>query len=552
MNTPLHQGNNCSYSLYYISIHLFINQNLYIMRNVTKTLRMFIAVLIAAVAFASTVSAQTILMTQSFDAGSGFTPPAGWTIQPVSGSTNAIQFVTSGTWPTVAPYHGTKLVEFLSFNYSNSVQRLAMTTPISTVGAVNIGIDFAWYEDPGYSGSNDRVDVQWSTNGTTWNTAGTFSRYNAVAGWKIKNVSLPAGAQEQPTFYIAFMFTSAWGNNCHLDLAHVTGFIPPPPIVITLGTSTVTQSHPYNTYWHDSRTQMLYLASEITAAGGSSGEISWIAYYVTSYATQTMNGFKIRMLNTNLTSLSGFYLGDMTTCYDGTYAVPGTGWQQVTLQDPFLWDGTSNLLVDVCFDNSSYTSATFVRCSYYYPYRCLHYYTDGAAGCSFTSSYARTYRPNMQFLLTPMVGNLIGTVTNCYNGAPLAGATVTAGPYSTTTNASGGYAFIFIPIGNYTVQCTAPGFLPQTKTATLYNLQTTVVDFCMNPIPAYCTGVVYNNDTGEPIVGAKVAAGGCQTYSVSGGQYTLNIYPVGTFNVTASKAGFDPFTGGPFTFQQGV
>ena len=74
----------------------------------------------------------------------------------------------------------------------------------------------------------------------------------------------------------------------------------------------------------------------------------------------------------------------------------------------------------------------------------------------------------------------------------------------------------------------------------------------MAPIPAYLSGIVYNSDTGEPIVGAKIEAGGSTTYSVSGGQYTLNIYPVGTFSATASKAGFWDQGAGPFTFVQGV
>ena len=240
--------------------------------------------------------------------------------------------------------------------------------------------------------------------------------------------------------------------------------------MITLGTSTTTQGYPYYTFYMDSRTHMLYTAAEITAAGGSSGEISWIAYYVTSVATQPMNGFKIRMANVTNSTITSWNTS-MTTVYDGTYTVPGTGWQQITLQNPFQWDGTSNLLVEVCFNNNSWTSSSYVRTTYM-PGLNWHYHFDGSTtdGCTSTTSGASyaSYRPNMQFLLTPKVGTLTGTVTNCYSGAPLAGATVTAGTYSTTTDAAGKYTFIFIPIGNYTVQCAAPGFLTQNKTVTVY------------------------------------------------------------------------------------
>ncbi|MBE0646326.1 MAG: carboxypeptidase regulatory-like domain-containing protein, partial [Bacteroidales bacterium] len=334
----------------------------------------------------------------------------------------------------------------------------------------------------------------------------------------------------------------------------ISGPPPPPgPITITLGTSTTTQGYPYYTFYMDSRTQMLYPASEIMAAGGGPGEISIMGYYVSSYATQTMNGFKIKMKNTTASTITSWD-NSMTTVYDGTYAVPGTGWQLITLQTPFVWDG-SNLLVEVCFNNTSYTSNSYVRTSYF-PGLNYHAHFDGSTtdGCvtaNSGSSYA-SYRPNMQMSLTPWVGTVNGNVKNCYNMTNLAGATVQLGTQITTTNASGNYTFYNVPIGNYTVTCTDPAFLPQSKPVTVNKDQTSTVDFCMEPIPAYCSGIVYNNDTGEPIVGAKVAVGPSTTYSVSGGQYTVNIYPVGTFSVTATKAGFETFTAGPFTFQQNV
>ncbi|MFC2101633.1 carboxypeptidase regulatory-like domain-containing protein [Bacteroidota bacterium] len=503
--------------------------------------------LMISCAFSLSVSAQTTLITESFENGGSV--PAGWAVEQVSGTCPTI-FASTSSWPSgYTAYQGTWMARFQSWSYGTGVSRLKQTTPFSTVGYTNLGIDFAWLESTSYSGSADKVDVQWSTDGTTWNTAGTFLRYNPVQGWKIKNLTLPAGAQGQATVYIAFQFTSAYGNDCYLDLAHVTGIGPPAPQTVTIGTGTGTTYYPYLTYWHDGRTQLLYTAAEIIAAGGGPGEISTIGFDVSSYSSQLMNGFNIRMKNTTATTATAWD-NSMTTVYTGTYAVPGTGWQMITLQTPFIWDG-SNLLVEVCFDNTSYTSYSYVRYTTAAS-KALYYYTDGAAGCSFPSSYASSNRANLRMVVTPWVGTLTGTVTNCFNGAPLAGATVTAGTFSATTNASGVYTMVNVPVGNYNVTCTATGFLPQTKPATVNNQQTTTLNYCMEPIPAYLSGIVYNNDTGEPIVGAKIEAGGSMTYSVAGGQYTLNIYPVGTFGVTANKAGFNTFTAGPFAFQQGV
>ena len=54
------------------------------------------------------------------------------------------------------------------------------------------------------------------------------------------------------------------------------------------------------------------------------------------------------------------------------------------------------------------------------------------------------------------VGNLQGTVT--VGGSPIGGATVTASPYSTTTDGSGNYFLGPIPTGTYTVTAAATGY----------------------------------------------------------------------------------------------
>ena len=74
-------------------------------------------------------------------------------------------------------------------------------------------------------------------------------------------------------------------------------------------------------------------------------------------------------------------------------------------------------------------------------------------------------------------------------------------------------------------------------------------------VPAMLTGIVTNAATGTPVIGARITLPSVPaqyTYSVSGGTYTLNIFPVGTWTATCSKAGYENFTAGPFTFQQGV
>ena len=169
----------------------------------------------------------TLLFTETFESASvGQTPPAGWGVDPVNG-TNYTWFQSSGTNPACTPPDGSRMVEFQSYSAASGVEnRLKRTTPVSTVVYSNIAVDFKWSTDWGYSGSADRVNVQWSTDGTTWTTAATVNRYAANAQTWTTQTILPSGAAGQATLYIAFDFISADGNNCHLDMVHITGVSP--------------------------------------------------------------------------------------------------------------------------------------------------------------------------------------------------------------------------------------------------------------------------------------------------------------------------------------
>ena len=52
-------------------------------------------------------------------------------------------------------------------------------------------------------------------------------------------------------------------------------------------------------------------------------------------------------------SCSGFISPSLTQVYTNNYTVPGTGWQTITFTTPFTWDGTSNILIQICFDNGN-------------------------------------------------------------------------------------------------------------------------------------------------------------------------------------------------------
>ncbi len=164
------------------------------------------------------------------------------------------------------------------------------------------------------------------------------------------------------------------------------------PTTACIGTGTTTGAWPFNTYWHDSRTQMLFTSAEMMGLD----RVDQIAFNIQTYATQVMNGFNIRMQNTTNTSISAWVTSGWTTVYTGTYTVPGTGWRSINLQNAFTRNPSQNLLVEICFDNTSYTSATNVYNTSVPSGMTIEYHQDNGTGCSLTGVTAAS-RPNTCF-----------------------------------------------------------------------------------------------------------------------------------------------------------
>ncbi len=171
-----------------------------------------------------------------------------------------------------------------------------------------------------------------------------------------------------------------------------------------IGTGTTAVGYPYYTFYEDSRTQMLYTANEILLGGGAAGMITRIGFNVVSPSSQPMSGFNIKMQVTTASTIAGFITLGWTTVYSGTYAVPAAGWQYIDLQTPFYWNGTQNLLIEICYDNSSYTSNTTVN-STSASNMTWHYHLDGSSGCTMTGGSAQSTKPNICMQMNMIVGS---------------------------------------------------------------------------------------------------------------------------------------------------
>ncbi|MDP4763402.1 MAG: GEVED domain-containing protein [Salibacteraceae bacterium] len=188
----------------------------------------------------------------------------------------------------------------------------------------------------------------------------------------------------------------------------------------TVGTGTAattqTANTPFGSYYHDNRTVYLYSAADLAATGASAGIINSVGFNVASLGGQSLNGLNVKIGFTSATSVSGFPTSGMTTVYTATSYTPTTGWNTFTFSGGQTWNGSDNVLVEVCFDNSSYTSNYSVYYTTTTANTVYGEYSDSGFGasCSATGAYtfdlAPTARPNAQFSITS------GPCSNPVNG----------------------------------------------------------------------------------------------------------------------------------------
>lgn len=152
-----------------------------------------------------------------------------------------------------------------------------------------------------------------------------------------------------------------------------------------------------NYYW-GAKHQMLYKASEMIAMGANAGGIDKLSFYVESLNTSNTiyNSVNIQIKCSQIDSLSGWETGMSTVFSVSSYTVH-TGWNTFNFNNVYNWDGASNIIIQFCFNNASWTS----NCSNTYsttPFNSVIYFRgDNNSICQGTALTASNLRPNIKF-----------------------------------------------------------------------------------------------------------------------------------------------------------
>jgi hypothetical protein len=115
---------------------------------------------------------------------------------------------------------------------------------------------------------------------------------------------------------------------------------------------------PYTNYYGGTKHQMMILASELTGAGFTAGmAISSIQFNVTTIGSSfagTLTDFQIDMGTTTATTLTGTsFIEGLTNVLPPALTPVIVGLNTHVLATPFVWDGTSNLVIQTSYSNGN-------------------------------------------------------------------------------------------------------------------------------------------------------------------------------------------------------
>lgn len=181
--------------------------------------------------------------------------------------------------------------------------------------------------------------------------------------------------------------------------------------LVAIGTGTIVNSYPnfpsvYGHWYKNTRHQLLFTANELNAAGVLSGNISSISFFINSFQSGyigALPGLSISLKCVSQTSLSTVFdnIG-LTQVFTAASYTPVIGTNTHHFSNPYVWDGSSDLLVDICYTfniNVLYTNNPIMPATTTSVPKCIYGASDinNLCGNDSTNPIPTYVRPNILF-----------------------------------------------------------------------------------------------------------------------------------------------------------
>lgn len=309
-------------------------------------------------------------------------------------------------------------------------------------------------------------------------------------------------------------------------------------------TSSSSGSSPFSQTWESNHSQYLILASELSAAGFGPGNFTALSFNIaTKNSTLPFSSYTIKLAHTTATSMTGYLTPTFTTVYGPSSYVSVAGANNFSFVTSFSWDGSSNIIVDVCFDNDPTGAGTFWSSSDVLTATTKSYtavygmYADNSVFCGATSGgtfVSSTALPVITFTGNKVCSSPRSAVTATVNTAPAFTITGT----QTVCNNAVATLSVSSPLANYNsyvwspaaglftdAACTTP-YVSGASASTVYAKTTTagtVIYTCnASNSTTLCAGIDRDTVTTLP---ATVTAVATPTSICVSGNTTLTLNP---------------------------
>lgn len=294
-----------------------------------------------------------------------------------------------------------------------------------------------------------------------------------------------------------------------------TGGVGPVNLAVGSGaTTSATYVNPFYSLWSNTHNQYLIRASELLAAGITAGNLTSLGVDITNAGTLPMIDFSMKIGTTTATDMSAFV---PTTGFSTVYTSPSlavtTGVNTLNFSSPFYWNGSDNLVIEICHGNPSSTATMSRTCtadntsyiSTIHTHRTTN--TTGSVQCADNTTNLTTYSIRPKFIF--------GNDPSCVGTRVPVVATVTTPPAITAS--------------------AVPATLCEGQTSAL-SVNSTNAGYTYNWTPVNVNGASVNvtpTTTTKYYVNANDAGTGCSTID----SVTVTVNPVpSSVSVTPAAA----------------
>ncbi|MFA6720949.1 MAG: C25 family cysteine peptidase [Candidatus Cloacimonadaceae bacterium] len=266
----------------------------------------------------------------------------------------------------------------------------------------NAVVDLSWTAAEGRAGIDLRSTGDRAVSGYRIYRDG--SPVTTVAGTSYQDSGLSNGATY--SYYVTTVYADPAGESAPSNTVSATPNMISEVVLGDGASSTPNNTAcPINITYKSLHGQSVYTAAELNAQGVSGPVyITGLAFWVNSAPDYILPDFIIRLKHTTDANVANWQgATDMVTVFSAASYLPTAGgWDVLSFQTPFLWNGSQNIVVDTAFGlTEEWTQSGTVRYSYVSNgYRCTRDdYSDQTN--VFTGTYTSSNRPNVKLLLVP-------------------------------------------------------------------------------------------------------------------------------------------------------